>query len=116
MFISWVPCQTISNSQQKEAAIPTEVPSRSLKVLGMDIFVQGNKYYLFVTDYYRKFPYVQKISSISSTEVISALCFCFSVLGTPEEIICDNNTQFTSNEYKEFTDKWGFTMTTSSPH
>ena len=27
-------------------------------VLGMDIFVLGNKYYLLVTDYYSKFPYV----------------------------------------------------------
>ena len=48
--------------------------------------------------------------------MISALSFCFSVLGTPEEIICDNGTQFTRKGYKKFADKWGFTMTTSSPH
>ena len=69
-----------------------------------------------VDDYYSKFPYVQTISSISSKEVISALSFCFSVLGTPEEIICENGKQFTSKEYKEFADKWGLTMTTSSPY
>ena len=80
---SRVPCQTISNSQQKEQAIPIEVQSRPWKVLGMDIFAQGNKYYLLVTDYYSKFLYVQKISSISSKEVISTLSFCYSVLGTP---------------------------------
>ena len=82
----------------------------------MDIIVQGNKYYLLIAHYYRKFPYVQKMSSISSKEVIPALIFCFSVHGTPEEIICDSATQFTSREYKEFADKWGFTMITGSHH
>ena len=56
------------------------------------------------------------MSSISYKGVISALSFCFSVRGTPEEIIFDNGTQFTSKEYKKVGDKWGFTMTTSSPH
>ena len=102
---SCVPCQTISNSQQREPAIPIESPSRPWKVLGRDIFVQGNKYFLLVADYYSKFPYIQKSSSISSKEVIYALCFCFSVLGTQEEIICNNGTQFTIKEYKEFIDK-----------
>ena len=42
--------------------------------------------------------------------------FYFSVLGSSEEIICDNGTQFTSKVDKEFTHKWEFTITTSSPH
>ena len=71
---------TISNSQQKEPVIPIELPSRLWKVLGMDIFVQGNKYYLLVVHYFNNFPYVQKMSGIFSKEVISALIFCFSVL------------------------------------
>ena len=49
-------------------------------------------------------------------DVISTLSFCFSVLGTPEEIICDNATNFTSREYKIFATNWGFTLTTSSLH
>ena len=40
-----------SNSQQKEPTIPTKVPSRPWEVLGMDICVQGNIYYLLVADY-----------------------------------------------------------------
>ena len=111
-----VPCQPISNSQQKEPAIPIEAPCRSWKVLGMDIFVQGTKYYLSIADYHSNFPYIQKMSSISSEEVISAVSVWFSVLGTPEEIICDEGTQLTSKQYKEFADKWGFTTTTISPH
>ena len=45
----------MSNSQQIEPAIPIKVPSRPWKALGMDIFVQGNKYYLLVADYYSIF-------------------------------------------------------------
>ena len=110
------PCQTISNSQQKEPAIPIEVPSRSWKLLGMDLFMHKSNWYLIVADYYSKYPYVMKMSATSSKNVISALSFCFSVLGTPEEIICDNTTYFTSRECKEFAEIWGFAITTSSPH
>ena len=54
--------------------------------------------------------------SVTSKDVISALSFCFSVLGTPEEIICDRATNFTSRKYKEFATNWAFVLTTSSPH
>ena len=54
---------------------------------------------------------------MTSKDMISAQSFkFFSVLGTPEEIICDNATNFTSREYKEFAANWGFILITSSPH
>ncbi|XP_029633899.1 uncharacterized protein LOC115209599 [Octopus sinensis] len=34
----------------------------------------------------------------------------------PEQIICDNGTQFTSQEFKKLADEYGFNITTSSPH
>ena len=77
---SCVPCQPISNSQQKEPAIPIELPRRPWKVLGNNIFIQGNKYELLIADYNSKFMYVQKMSSISSKELISALSFLFQCL------------------------------------
>ena len=79
------PCQTISKSHQKEPAIPIEVPSSPWKVLEMDFFMHKNKWFLIVTDYYSRYPYILKKSSIASKDVISALRLCFSVLGTPEE-------------------------------
>ena len=71
------PCQTISNSQQKELAIPMEVPCRPWKVLEMDFFMHKSIWYLLVADYYSKFPYVIQMSSMTSKDVISALSFCF---------------------------------------
>ena len=113
---SCAPCQTNSNSLQKEPAIPIEVPCRPWKVLGMDFFMHNNRWCLLVADYYSKFPYTLQIPSMTFKDVISALSFCFSVLGISEEIICDNATNLTSREYKEFATNWGFILTTSSPH
>ena len=93
-----------------------EVPCRPWKVLGMDFFMHKSKWYFLVADYYSKFPYVLQMSSMTSKDVISALSFCFSVLGTPEEIICDKAVNFTSRDYREFAANWGFILTTSSPH
>ena len=47
--------------------------------------------------------------------MISALKFCFSDFGIPEEIICDNGPQLTSREYQDFAAKYGFKLTTSTP-
>ena len=47
---SCAPCQTISNSQQKELAIPMVVPCRPWKVLGMDFIMCKSKWYLLVAD------------------------------------------------------------------
>ena len=54
--------------------------------------------------------------AIFTKDMISALTLCFSILGTPEEVICDSGTQFTSKKYSKFSTQWGCALTTSSPH
>ena len=85
-----VPCQTHSRSQQKEPAIPVEVPSRPWQKLGMDLFLQDSHWYVIIADYYSKYSWIKKLEAISSKEVISALMFCFSEFGIPSEVISDN--------------------------
>ena len=53
---------------------------------------------------------------MSPKEVISALKFCFSELGIPEEVISDNGKQFNGREDQDFAAKYGFKLTTSSPY
>ena len=48
--------------------------------------------------------------------MISALSSSFSVFGIPEEIISDNGSQFSAKEYQDFAARYGFRITTSSPH
>ena len=45
------PCQIQGRLQQKEPAIPVEVPSRPWQKLGMDLFFQGCHCYVIIADY-----------------------------------------------------------------
>ena len=51
----------------------------------------------------------------ASKDVISALKSCFAEYGIPEDVISDNRSQFTNQEY-QFAASYGFKLTTSSPH
>ena len=110
------PCQVISRSQQKEPAIPMEIPSRPWQKLGDDLFLHDSSWYVIVADYYSKYPWIFQLAAISSKDVITALKFCFSDYGIPEEVISDNGPQFTATEYQEFAAQYGFKLTTSSPY
>ena len=110
------PCQVLSKSQQKEPAIPMEIPSRPWQKLGVDLFLHNSSWYVIVADYYSKYPWIFQLAAISSKDVISALKFCFSEYGIPEEVISDNGPQFTAREYQDFAAQYGFRLTTSSPY
>ena len=97
-----IPCQTVARSQQKEPAIPIEVPFRPWQKLGMDLFFCKGKWYLLVCDYYSKFPVFRLLPSISSRNVIPALESIISEYGNVEEIICDNGKQFMAPGVQEF--------------
>ena len=71
------PCQVIRRSQQKESAIPMEIPSRPWQKLGVDLFLHDSSWYVIVADYYLKYPWIFQLAAISSKDVISALKFCF---------------------------------------
>ena len=110
------PCQINSKSQSKEPVIPMEIPNRPWQKLGADLLFQGGRWYLLICDYYSKFPVVHGLPATSSKDVISALSSSFSVFGIPEEIISENGSQFTAKEYQDFVARYGFRITTSSPH
>ena len=109
-------CQVLSKSQQKEPAIPMEIPSRPWQKLGVDLFLHDSTWYVIVADYYSKYPWIFQLAAISFNDVISALKFCFSEYGIPEEVISDNGPQFTAREYQDFAAQYGFRLTTSSPY
>ena len=98
-------CQVVSRSQQKEPAIPIEVPSRPWQKLGMDLFLDNGQWYLIIADYYSKFPVFKSLKHLTSKDVITALSSIFSEYGIPEEIISDQGRQFTAKEYQDFAAK-----------
>ena len=110
------PCQVLSEPQQKEPAIPMEIPSRPWPKLDVDLFLHDSSWYVIVADCYSKYPWIFQLAAISSKDVIPTLKFCFSEFGIPEEVISDNGPQFTAKEYQEFAAQYGFRLTTSSPY
>ena len=110
------PCQVLSRSQQKELAIPMEIPHRPWLKLGIDLFLHESLWYVIAADNYSKYPLIFQLAAISSKDVISTLKFCFSEFGIPEEIISDNGPQFTAREYQDLAAQYGFRLTTSSPY
>ena len=93
-----------------------EIPSRPWQKLGDDLFLHGSSWCVIVADYYLKYPWIFHLAAISSKDVISALKFCFSEFGIPEEVISDRGPQFTAKYYQDFAAQYGFKLTTSSPY
>ena len=93
-----------------------EIPSRPWQKLDVDLFLHDSLWYIFVGDYNSKYPWIFQLAAISSKDVFSALTFCFSEFGIPEEVISDNGPQFTAREYQYFVAQYGFRLTTTSPY
>ncbi|XP_035658200.1 uncharacterized protein K02A2.6-like [Branchiostoma floridae] len=109
-------CQKHKNSQQKEEMMPTEIPSRPWQTVGMDLFTTNDQWFLLLVDYYSKFPFVKSLANLKASTVTSSIRGIFAEQGIPAEVICDNGTQFTSQEFRQLANEYGFKITTSSPH
>ena len=82
----------------------------------MDLFHHNKGWYVIVADYYSKYPWIQALPATASKDVTSALKSCFAEYGIPEDVMCDNGSQFISQEYQMFAASYGSKLTTSSPH
>jgi transposase InsO family protein len=109
-------CQKYQCSQQKEELIPMEVPPRPWHTLGADFFHCNGIWWLIVSDYYSKFPLVKPMKSTTAASTITVVKQMFSEHGIPERIICDNGSQFVSEEFRQFSADYGFAVETSSPY
>ncbi|XP_029636198.1 uncharacterized protein LOC115211689 [Octopus sinensis] len=66
--------------------------------------------------YYSKFPFVRKVKDLRAKTITIVARGLLAEQAIPEQIICDNRTQFTSQEFKKLADEYGFNITTSSSH
>ena len=69
-----------------------------------------------VMDYYSRFIEILSLVGTTSLVVIQKLKSVFVRWGIPEQLVSDNGTQFKSAWFEDFTAKYGFRHTTSSPH
>ena len=61
------------------------------------------------------FPVVRKLQSLHSVSVIKHLKEIFTEIGVPRYIVSDRGTQFTAQEFQDFTRRWDIQHRITSP-
>ena len=108
-------CAKFARTQQRETLQFIETPQTAWEQLGLDIFTLRNTQYLLVIDYFSRFPVVKQLQSLHSLSVIKHLKDIFTEIGIPQCIVSDGGTQFTSQEFQDFTRTWGIQHKVTSP-
>ena len=106
-------CAEFARTQQKEILQYVETPQARWEQL--DPFSLKNTHYLLAVDYFSQFPVVRKLQSLHSVGVIKHLKEIFTEIGVPRCIVSDGGTQFTSQEFKDFTRRWDIQHRITSP-
>ena len=109
------PCQQVRNHQPKAPISNYPVPSRPFAVVATDLFEWRNKTYLATVDSYSNWIEIDLLNTTTSAAVINKLKAHFARFGVPVQLISDNGPQFSSKEFKTFTETWDIEHITSSP-
>ena len=109
-------CAEKRPTQRREPLMTTPLPQGPWIRVGIDLFHYAGKDYLVMCDYYSRWVEVLALTSTTSTAVISRIKDVIARFGVPIEIMSDNGPQFTSAEFKEFSEKYIFNHITSSPY
>ena len=108
-------CLSTGSRQQKETMIPHDANSHPWSKVGLDLFDFNQQTYLVTVDYYSNFFEIDYLASTTSRDVIHKVKAHFSRYGIPDTVISDNGPQFSSEEFLNFSKRWGFNHITSSP-
>lgn len=108
-------CQRHRASNRREPLRPHAVPDLPWQVVAADIFDFDQKQYLLVVDYYSKYVEVAQLGNMTTAAVVRHLKNIFARFGIPNKFMSDNGPQFSSSEFKEFTQRWEIDHVTSSP-
>ena len=104
-----------SMTRVTETLMSHEVPSRLWEKIATDIFTLDRKDYLITIDYCSNFWEVDRLPNTKASTTILKLKSHFARYGIPDQVISDNEPQFTSNEFTNFSRTWDFEHLTSSP-
>ena len=115
MVENCIVCQKSQKSHPVEPMILKEIPKLPWEIVASDVFTYGDIDYLLITDSYSGFIDFKPLKDLSSTCTIEILKDWFSVHGIPRILETDNGTNYSSSEFKAFSQEWMFTHQTSSP-
>ena len=82
----------------------------------MDLFEVKEHTYMIIIDYYSRWIEVSHLQKTTSGSIVNNCKSVFSGNRIPELVISDNSQQFTSKEFLDFSNRFGFVHLTSSPH
>ena len=109
-------CLSLEPRQAKQPLQSHDIVDMPWAKVGADLFSHADNEYLVTVDYLTNFWEVDNLShDTSSGKVIYRLKQQFARHGIPVELCTDNGPQFTSKKFEEFSRKWGFRQTNSSP-
>lgn len=108
-------CEATQKSNAKEPLITKEIPKYPFQIVATDLFTFMSREFLLIVDSYSGFFDFRQLRHTTSNEVIENLKSWFATHGIPEKLESDNGPQYSSLEFRQFADEWGFTHSTSSP-
>ena len=107
--------QIYCNKLKKETLLLHTIPEKPWTKVATGLFHCFNQNYLILVDYTSKYIEVCQLQNLTSEEVIAKMKSSFSRFGIPEEIVSDNESQYTSRQFHEFAKIYNFRHTASSP-
>ena len=72
--------------------------------------------FFVLMDAYSKWPEVVELRSATAAKTIKVLRQLFARYGLPEQVVSDNGSQFTSEEFEEFMKRNGIKHMFSAPY
>lgn len=109
-------CQHHKPANQREPLVHHEEGESPWDKVGIDLCENHGQDYLIVVDYFSNFTEIDSLTTTTTTQIIKKLKILFARWGIPKAIVSDCGPQFTSSEFRRFTDLWGIIHKTSSPH
>ena len=113
-------CTKMSEGQKKPPMQSHAIPEFAFQYVSLDVLTtdyKGKKRYFLVTvDHYSDYFELNILKNLSSKILIDTCKQNFARYGIPQRLCTDNATNFSSNEFQNFTKEWDIYHITSSPH
>ena len=108
-------CRPFLPSQAQEPMMPGTSATGPMTDVGSDLFQIGHNHYIVMMDRYSGFPFVEKLSKLSTSAITKVLTTWFNTFGWPQRIRTDNGPQYRS-EFGEFCKEHNIIHENSSPY
>ena len=103
-------CQEFSRRNNKDPAIPRELPLVAWMLLELNLFTFENGTFLLIVHMTSRFPVVRILSNESTRSVLNTLKGVYCDFGLPKRVLTDNGPCFKSQEFSEFHAKFGVSV------